>query len=637
MRIRKWLLLVILIVGLDKCLSLTKQLYVVPSSILLTEENNGSLTHPYSSIQQALDHVERDYHRDNITINLYPTNHFVKTIHLRQVHSHLRITTMTDADVDYYDQFIGKEHNHQRFLTARISGGILLTNWTSIGNNTYSTVVPTSLYANQLFINNERIVRTRVPTNFSDYLHYVAPLNDSAMVKYGFQYAPGQFDYKSLTDAMVVIYHSYTESHHYIDKLIPANNTILFSNPSGTDIEKPNSETQQRFHIENLCEALIPNTFCFVNKTKTVYLMTNGSYNPMEVEIITPINETVLFISGNNVTNPVEDIIISNVAIQHSSWTLGRTQGGEGMWGAMSYNAAVSIKNAVSVIISNVEVSHTGRYGVHIEEGTSDVSLMNSLITDTGAGGVWIGGWSMPVSLLANANKLLSNEISYGGNVFPSAVGILVTTAYDILIADNVVHHHRYSGISIGAQNDYNPSLTWNILVLENYVHDIGQHILCDQGGIYMIGVLTGTLIYGNVIKNVFSYSMLMWGIYLDNCASNVVVSHNIVYNTGWAAMFQHLGANNTIINNVFARSSIFNLPQPGDPLPDGDVRIAVAENHTSWTYTTNIVYDMFQGANHSAVSLPHGVNASFSNNVYYNPYGTTLTFGSNHTSFSDW
>ena len=608
-------------------------LYVVP---FLTREGDGSLIRPYTSIRQALAHREHDS-RQHVTIKLYPTNHFIETVHLRQIHSHTRLTTMNKTEADYYDGFIRHQHVYPRLPTARISGGTRLTNWTSIGNNTYSTVVPTSIYVNQLFINNERIVQTRIPTNFSDYLHYVAPLNDSVLDKYGFQYAPGQFDYKYLADAMVVIYHRYTESHHYIDRIIPSNNTILFTNPSGTPIEQPNVETKQRFHIENLCEALISNTFCFVNETKTIYLMTNGSYNPMNVEVITPINETVLLISGDSPTNPVEDILIDNVAIQHSSWKIGRTQTGEGMWAAMFYYAAVEIKNALSITISNVEISHTGAYAVHIEEATTDVCLMESIITDTGAGGIWIGSWSVPTTILARSNKILSNEISYGGNVFPSAVGVLVTCAFDILIADNAVHHHRYSGISIGAQNDYNPSLTGNILVLHNYVHDIGQHVLCDLGGIYMIGVQTGTLIFGNVIKNVFSYATFMWGIYLDNCASNIIVSNNLVYNRGWSGLFQHLGGNNTIINNVFARSSLLGPPSTGDPMPDGNVRIAVGENHTSWTYTSNIVYDTYRGANHSAVMLPRNVIASFDNNIYYNPYGVSLTFGSNQTTFADW
>jgi parallel beta-helix repeat protein len=448
---------------------------------------------------------------------------------------------------------------------------------------------------------------------------------------------PGQFDYKSLTDAMVVIYHSWTESHHYIDRLITANNTVLFTNPSQYAIGAFEMQGQRRFHIENLCEALVPNSFCFVNETKTIYLMTNGSYDPTKVEIITSVNEIVVSLASDDAAKPVDDVIIDNVAIQHGAWNITRTQQANSASAAFLTSVALFIANATAIVISNVEISHTGAYGLHIREGTSNINFIDSLVTDTGAGGVWVGDWTTPVSILATSHKIISNEISYGGNVFPSGVGVLVFRANNIIIADNVVHHHRYNGLSIGSQNGYTESWTAKILVLGNYIYNIGQHILCDQGGIYTIGIQPGTVIYGNVVKNVFSYSMLMWGIYLDDGASNMIVSNNVVYNTGWGSMFQHYGANNTIINNVFARASLIPPPQPGDPFPDGDVRIQEAENHTSWTYTRNIVYDTFQGTNHSAFRSGPNVISSFSNNVYYNPYNTSLLFGSKQTSFVEW
>jgi hypothetical protein len=477
--------------------------------------------------------------------------------------------------------------------------------------------------------------------NHSDYLHYAAPLNDSNKAHYGFQYAPGQFDYKSLADAMVVVYHSWTTSHHYIDRLITSNNTILFTNPSQHPIGEFALQGQHRFHIENLCEALVPNSFCFVNETKTVYLMTDGSYDPTKVEIITSINETVVSLAGDDVNNPVEDVIIDNLAIKHGAWNIGRTQLAEAASADFLTSVALFIANATAITISNVEISHTGSYGLRLREGTSYIIFMNSLVNDTGAGGVWIGErTSKNISVPAISNKIISNEISYGGNVFPGAVGVLVYRADHIVIADNTVHHHRYNGISVGSRGGYLQPWTTNILVQGNYIYNTGKHILCDQGGIYVIGVQPGTVVNGNVVKNVFSYSMYMWGIYLDDGTSRVVVSNNLVYSTGWASMFQHYGANNTIINNVFARASLIQPPHPGDPFPDGNVHIALTENHTSWTYTRNIVYDTFQGSNHSAFKSDQpNVTAFFSNNVYYNPYNTPLLFGyqQQQISFADW
>jgi hypothetical protein len=86
---------------------------------------------------------------------------------------------MSDTDIASYEKLAAQQHTHRRLSTASISGGVPITGWTQVSANTYSAVVPSLTFVNQLFINNQLIVRTRVPTNFSDYLHYAAPLKDS--------------------------------------------------------------------------------------------------------------------------------------------------------------------------------------------------------------------------------------------------------------------------------------------------------------------------------------------------------------------------------------------------------------------------------------------------------------------------
>ncbi len=233
--------------------------------------------------------------------------------------------------------------------------------------------------------------------------------------------------------------------------------------------------------------------------------MTNGSYDPTKVEIITSVNEIVVLLAGDDVYHPVEDVIVNNVAIQHGAWNIGRTERADAASAAFLTSAAFFVVNASSIVISNVEIIHTGSYGLWINTGTSNINFMNSLITNIGAGGIWIGRSLISMPTPASSIKILSNEISYGGNVFPSGVGIDVSSTEDVIIAENSIHHLRYNGMSIGSSLGYGPSGTKHTLIQGNYVHNIGRHILNDQGGIYTIGVLPGTIITGNVVKNVFS------------------------------------------------------------------------------------------------------------------------------------
>ena len=617
------------------------QLYVIPTASLRSDESDGSIASPYSSVTQALDHIERRSQHNSSSIhrtiiNLYPTYHFDNTIHFRHVHSHTTLKTMSAEDIATFQKVSNHEYQHHISSMASISGGIPVTNWTKVSGNTYSAIVPRLTFVNQLFVNNRRIVRTRVPTNYSEYLQFVAPLNDSTQARYGFQYASGQFNYSSLDNAMVIVYHCWTESHHYIDRLIPENNTVLFTNPSQLPMSSFPEQSQRRFHIENLCEALVPNSFCFVNETKTIYLMTDGSYDPTTAQIITSINDFILIIASNDTSTPVEDIIIDNVAIQHSAWNITRTEQAEEQAAAFITTAAVFIANATSITMSNIEVSHTGTFGIWIREGTSDINIINSIVTDTGAGGIRMGQTITPVQISTSSINIISNEVSYGGNVFPSAVAVLSHRAFDVIIADNVIHHHRYSGISIGWEWGYGESYTRNMLIKGNYIYSIGQHILSDEGGIYTLGIQPGTVIHGNVIKNVYSYSTYAFGIYLDEGSSDIVVSNNVVYNILWGAMLQDYGANNTIINNVFARSSL-SPPQPIFSVPDGDIRISRGENHRTWTLTRNIIYDTYNGINHTVYHALTPAIAQFDNNVYYNPFGALLLFGTQRIPFEEW
>lgn len=545
---------------------------------------------------------------------------------------------MSVQDVSFIRKRLAREHARQRLPRASISGGMPITNWTAAGTNLYQATVTAPIFVNQLFVNNRRVVRTRYPSDPSEYLRYAAELPDPSQARYGFQYAAGQFESWPLDDAMVVVYHSWTTSHHYIDRLDTMKRIIHFTNPSDRPIGAALPQGQRRFHVENMCIGFVANSFCFVNSTKTVYLATDGSYDPNQSQVITPIKDFVMVLAGDDVTTPVEDVIVDNVAIQFGAWNIGRTQQADYQAAAFLTTAALYVANATAIVFSNVEISHTGTYGVWIREGTNNINVMNSLVTDTGAGGIRIGQMVAPVPTPTSSVHIISNEVSYGGNVFPSGVAVISQRATNVVIAANSIHHHRYTGISVGWEWGYAPSYTSNVLIQGNYIHNTGQHILCDQGGIYTLGIQPGTVIYGNVIKNVFSYAMFMWGIYLDEGTSQIIVSNNLVYNTGWASFFQHYGANNTIINNVFARASLYPPPHPGDPDTDGDVHIGLAENHTSLTFQRNIVFDTFQGGpTHTAFQSDQGAIAFFNDNVYYSPYGTKLLFGQTQTSFADW
>ena len=487
---------------LPPCASpLHPDLFVIPPSVYTDLDLTPPSTPPspplFSSIHDALAFVTLarpdcsivdPTHR--ITVQLYPTTHYIDhPLHLTTTHSSLHLTTMHPS---HQCQLLPSTLRH-RLRTgqpsrATISAGLPITNWTRQSADLYTATLPPRLtgVVNQLFIDGRRVPRSRVPSNYSEYLQYDAALKDQAQARYGFQYAEGQFNYSRevLDEAMVVVYHSWTTSHHYIDHLLPSNRTVIFSNPCGNYIGFFGPQANRRFHLENIVDALTANTFAFINRTRTLYLRTDGSYEPSHVTVVTPVHDSVMNLAGNDAQHPLHDVLINGIAIQHAGWSVARDQQADNQAASWLPSAALLLANVTGAVVTGVEVSHTGQYGVYIKEGAVGVDVLDSLITDTGAGGVRIGQMQFPIAHPTSAVAVIGTEVSYGGNVFPDGVAIISHRASTVAIVDCHVHHHRYSGISVGWSWGYaDPSGTENVLIQGNFIHDIGQHLLNDQVG----------------------------------------------------------------------------------------------------------------------------------------------------------
>jgi len=108
--------------------------------------------------------------------------------------------------------------------------------------------------------------------------------------------------------------------------------------------------------------------------------------------------------------------------------------------------------------------------------------------------------------------------------------------------------------------------------------------VLSDMGGIYTLGVSPGSVEEGNVIFDVRAHDYGGWGIYTDEGSSDWLITSNLVWDctcvnpASGGAFHQHYGANNRLVNNVFAFSS-------GPPLQS-----TRAEDHRSFTLERNLV-----------------------------------------------
>jgi hypothetical protein len=141
-------------------------------------------------------------------------------------------------------------------------GSVLITSCQQINSKWYAiqrgndTLLRTAIhdvkkgiiYPHSLFINDQRRNRARSPIRY-----WVQPVAPNSRI--GFIFSGNDLiQYDNLDDAHVIIYHTWTASHHYIKEINTANKSVIFTNPTRMPIGY--NENGNRYYIENVLEEL---------------------------------------------------------------------------------------------------------------------------------------------------------------------------------------------------------------------------------------------------------------------------------------------------------------------------------------------------------------------------------------------
>jgi hypothetical protein len=363
--------------------------------------------------------------------------------------------------------------------------------------------------------------------------------------------------------AEAVIPHFWTIDRLPISHFDPA--TRRFSSERQT-VFSLNAGFQQHwasFYLDNLSTALSePGEWYLDRSSGVLTYLPLPDENLETAEIWAPRLSTLLEARGLN------NVRFENLAFSHTEWNQG--PGGhdeqQDNWPAdivygADVQAAYSVPGALQLRESNhvhfegCTFHHLGGYALEIGSACQEIAVRRCRFFDLGAGGVHISGAREDGNRTEATGHCEVSDCSFyqGGRVFHMATAILIRHAHNCRILHNHIHEFFYTGISVGWQWDFQPSITRDILVEGNLIHDIGRGMLSDMAGIYTLGVSPGTVLRRNCIYHVHSAHYGGWGIYLDEGTSHILVEQNVAHSVTDQAFNCHYGRGNIVTENIFA------------------------------------------------------------------------------------
>ncbi|MDE2127607.1 MAG: right-handed parallel beta-helix repeat-containing protein [Armatimonadetes bacterium] len=508
------------------------------------------------------------------------------------------------------------------------SGGMRIGGWRRKADGTWSAAAPKvdgeALPFEQLWLNGRRLQPARLPAH--GYLWVTGAVSaqgsqvvppdaalraPSTISSAAFQAEPrvaralAALSAAQLARVVVVVYHSWETSRHHIAGVDAATGIIRLTGHAPWPFLS--FSTTQRYALENMPGEMNAGEWLYRPNGSIVIRPPSGaSMSTADVEA--PISTQFIVIAGTPF-DPVRHITFRGLSFQYGQYLLPYA-GHADPQAEVSIPAGIQADFATGITLERCAVSHIGIYGVWFREGCTACRVQHCTFEDLGAGGVRIGEPTIRGQAVdrTGRNTVADCSIRGWGRIHTGAIGIWIGQSASNTLTHNLLFSGFYTGISVGWTWGYGPSLALGNRITYNRIRRIGQGVLSDMGGIYLLGTETGALISHNFISDVQGfnhYGRGAWGIYNDEGVVGVTEQDNLVTNTGTGGLHQHYGANNLIVNNIFAFSAT------------GQLQRSLAESHRSFTLEHNIV--IWNGSGPLLYGNWHDGAYTADHNLYWN------------------
>lgn len=479
----------------------------------------------------------------------------------------------------------------------------------------------------ELFINGQRRYRPRLPERGFF-------LVQGGLEKDALGFSPLELDLKDVqsTGLEAVLLHDWSASRIRV-KQINGEAIQLVAEPW----QKP--RIGDRFYLDNVGPTWARSGQFYVDRANQLlrYLPRPGEDVYSSAVVISRL-ERLLVLKGDLKRHRwVHDLVFEGLAFEFAAYRL-PLEGNSMPQGEIGVGAAIDVVGARRIVFDRITVEHVGGYGIAFGEGCEDDSVLHSVLTDLGAGGIKIGHagsatWDevkespRDPELAVSGISVSDSIIRHGGRIHVGGIGVWIGNSGRNSILRNEVSDFYQTGISVGWTWGYAQNYAAQNDIGFNYIHDIGQGVTSDLGGIYTLGVQRGTVIHDNLVVDVKCFSYGGWGLYADEGSSYIIFEHNIVIRAQSAGFFQHYGRENIVRENIFVDGGL------------AQIEGAAPEDWTSFYFYRNIVYSTDATpilAGCIQADLPCNVKLAMDENIYWNAQNKTDVFPRNRT-LGDW
>lgn len=472
------------------------------------------------------------------------------------------------------------------------TGGELITGWTVTTGGRWTVrlkgVAAGTWDFSQIWVNGERRYRTRSPRDGYAFVAAGIGATPEASGK-GWDRVrmfPADLPLPLAPGDEVLVFHLWHMNRHRLKSVDRRTGILTFTGATSMKDDWANYRRGDRVIFENVRGVdLRPGEWRIDREAGTLSYQPKPGERIESAKVVAPRLDRLLVLRGDLGTRAwVHDLEFRGLSFRYANWT--DPEAGYACAQAESaLGGAVELVAAREVAFKGCEVSAVGEYGFDLRDGTRKIMVEGCSFHDLGGGGIKIGSfrWEArenghePESLTGWVTVRDSTIVS-GGRLHPAACGILIGHSPHNTVERNEIADFYYTGLSVGWSWGYGPSDAHHNMFRNNRVHDLGQAVLSDMGGIYTLGVSPGTVITGNVFSDITSFEYGGWGIYFDEGSTGMLAERNWAFRCSSAGFHQHYGRDNVVRRNVFALNR------------DSQLMRTRAEDHRSFTFERNIV-----------------------------------------------